>query len=113
MEAATLIGAMGLEQVLQKEINRAFKAKWTSQRGETLRGTNWAVAITKEESNYPVVGPKHKKTSAYVIALDRSGNVQEKEFYTTSRSWTENSKAIFPKINAWIFVLTGENSNLQ
>jgi len=104
---------MALQEKLEKEINKLLKAKWKARKGEEIYGNGWAVSITREESNYPVIGPKQKKTHLLAIAMDKNGNIVEKQFEARSRSWVDNCHQIFPNVNIWVYMMNGEKPDLH
>lgn len=104
---------MALSAALEREVNKLFRAQWRNQSGEKILGDQWAVALTKEESNFPLIGPKEKKTHATVYVLDRNGNIQQKQYDARSRSWVDNLRKIYPDINAWVFIHSGIDPKLR
>ncbi len=59
------------------------------------------------------VGPKEKKTHAYVVVHNKNDHVEEKEYDACSHSWVDNLHQIYPKVNAWVQEQTGVNPNLS
>jgi len=106
---------MAIANILVTEAYKLFKDKWRTQPGENYSGDRWSVAIIKEENKglSTPLGPKEKKTYAYVVVCDKNNTVQEKEYEACSKSWVDNLRKIYPKINAWVQEQTGVNPNLS
>ncbi len=66
-----------------------------------------------KEDIYPLIGPKHKITTVYVMVIDNKGELQEKTFEHKSSSWKTNCIHCYPKTNGYISLMCGENPNLQ
>jgi hypothetical protein len=106
---------MAIPNILITEAYNLFKDKWRTQPGENYFGDQWSVAIIKEENEglATPIGPKEKRTHAYVVVHDKNGAIQEKEYDACSKSWVDNLHTIYPKINAWVQEQTGVNPNLS
>lgn len=103
-----------------KEAIEAFKPLYVKEKGgrwhvegtETHKGKDCIVVLIKRKDVYPVVGPKHKSLEARGKALDKDGKMVESNFGPVkSSSWKQNRGTIFPEINAWCELITGENPN--
>ena len=96
-------------------IEKAIGGRWNVAGSETIEDPNgkWCLAVVKKSDCYPLIGPKNKETIIDVFAMDSKGELQSKNFNTKSLSWIQNNNEIFPKINAWIFMMTKNNPNLQ
>ena len=104
-----------LNSVITSLREKVLGGRWNVVDFITIKDPNdkWTLEVVKKKDCYPLIGPENKETSVETYAIDTNGDLHFESFSTRSLSWIRNNNEIFPLINAWIFIITNTDPNLQ
>ena len=83
--------------------------RWTRIGEAEITEPHFQLYAVKLKDIYPLIGGKHKKIKVGVSALDKDGNVQNREFESISGK-DAAINTIWGEVNYWITATTGINT---